>query len=159
MRKSFFIFSLIFSTSVFSQINDERKLLDKFFPTSDQCGLKRFSLATYDHEISELNGHPGISRQRLMAAIWETTDPSCMKNYGVVQYIKGCIYSIIHDPKSGTNDPYFGVTRISHGQSIDFQHKDWEIDSVDTDPLYSSYEGKNVNAENRLNWQQFPFLL
>ena len=90
----------------------------------------------------------------MMSAMWETTDLSCANKFGVVQYIKGCIYNITHDPLTGAIENYFGLARDSRGESIDFQHKNWEVDSVDIDPLYSSYDQADANESNRFNWNK-----
>lgn len=160
MKKLLFLPLLV--SSVFAQqIVHERKLVDhKFAPIG--CGLERFSVATFDYEFSKVGGSLSMSRNRSMAAIWKTSAPSCLKKYGVVQFIRGCIYSIVRDPVTGKIEKSFGYSRQSRGQYIRFQHKNWEVDSIDIDPLYSSYSEPDADAQNRFNWLKWakvPLLL
>ena len=153
---------IVVPSTLLAQISYERKLQSKTFPKTNTCGLTKFALATFDGGFKDLGGSESESRFRMSSALWETSDPSCIKNYGVVQYIKGCIYNINHDPKTGEKEEYFGLNRDSRGQTIDFVHKNWEVDSIDIDPLYSSYDQADANDENRFNWNKVtkkPFSL
>lgn len=156
------LLNLISFSYAHSQVSHERKLLDKKFPASDKCSLTRFSVATYDNEFIDFLGEPGRDRHRMIAAIWETSDPSCLQEYGMVQFIRGCIYNRSRDPKTGEEEIYFGMGRDNRGRFTIFKHPKWEVDSVDLDPLYSSYDAEDATPEKRFDWHKFsrfPLLL
>lgn len=102
------------------------------------------------------------TRQTMMAAVTETTNSSCIKDYGVVQFIRGCIYiDRINNSTNVSSDKYLH-NRELRGQSVEFKHADWVVDSVDLDPLYNSYDKEDANALNRHDWHRFvkvPLLL
>lgn len=151
------LFSLLTISSVHAtQVIKDQKIQLKKFEKGSGCSLSKFAVQTYDSEFTNFGGKINYSLNTLMAATWETTDPSCLRDYGVVQYIKGCIYDIEHDPKTGTSKKYFGHGRESRGEDIPFVHKNWVVDSVDVDPLYSSYSQPDADEFNRFNWHKVP---
>lgn len=143
--------------SLFAQarILHDAQLQDKVFPESENCGIKRFSMATYDSELKNMFGDGGTSRHSMMAAVWETNRPECIKEYGIVQYIRGCIYNFVYDPKTQTSEKYLGTARKSRGEVVIFNHPQWIVDSSSIDPLFNSYDESDANAENRFHWHQF----
>jgi hypothetical protein len=81
----------------------------------------------------------------------ETSNPSCVKKYGIVQYIKGCVYNSRLDTKTGKVMKWFGHVRSYKGNKISYIHSDWEVDSIDVDPLYWSSESyTDHKTEERL---------
>lgn len=123
----------------------------KFGPLDGKCALKRFDIATFDNQFFKPAQH---NRHTMLAASWETTDDECVEDYGVVQYIKGCIYNSSYDPKTKEVEKHFGYVRESRGESILFQHKTWEVDSIDADPLYASYYDDTYSDSERFNWHK-----
>ena len=157
MNLTLFIFSLVFSVAAVAQDIHDKKLQSKNFDQEGlRCGLKNFSVETYDYEFKNLSGKRDITRGSMMSAMWETTDLSCTRNYGVVQFIRGCIYDVEHNPKTKENKKYFGHGRESRGEHINFSHPQWEVDSFDIDPLYSSYSGEDSQDANRFAWHRSP---
>jgi hypothetical protein len=110
---------------------------------ADRCGLSRFAIGNYDYEQVNPFGKIGRVRGSMMAASVETSDPSCLKEYGVVQYIRGCMYNVrFRRSENRVVDRYFGVVREQRGKVVPFVYRGWDVDTVDADPLYHS------NAEN-----------
>lgn len=106
-------------------------------PAAGACGLKRFSLSSYETRSSD--GPLEKSRISVMGAVVETTSPACAKEYGVVQFIRGCVYHARYDAKTGTElERVFDVARRYRGPRVVFSHPAFEVDRTDEDPLYAS---------------------
>jgi hypothetical protein len=106
---------------------------------SGKCALSRFSIGNYDHEQVNAFGKTGRARGAMMAASVETSDPSCLKEYGVVQYIRGCMYNVrFRREENRVVDRYFGIVREQRGRVVPFVFRGWDVDTVDGDPLYHS---------------------
>jgi hypothetical protein len=115
------------------------KLQQRSFPApaAGACGLKRFSVA--DYETRAVDGPLEKSRISVMGAVVETTAPSCAKDYGVVQYIRGCVYHVRYDAATGAEkERTFDVARRLRGPRVVFSHPVFEVDRTDEDPLYAS---------------------
>ena len=165
MKTSLFIHSAIcaalFTTalpSAFAGTNmRQTKLISKSFAASPdgKCGLKRFSLETYDLTMKDAPTEAFRSSSAIF--VTETTAPECIRDYAVVQFIKGCVYEINYDVKAGKEiERYFGVVRDHRGQQITFNHPDWAVDSNEMDPLYGAHsDGTNPNID-RLRFQLVP---
>lgn len=106
-------------------------------PPQGACGLKRFSLASYETRAAD--GPLEKSRISVMGAVVETTAPGCAKDYGVVQFIRGCVYHVRYDAKTGAElERVFDVARRLRGPRVVFSHPSFEVDRNDEDPLYAS---------------------
>jgi hypothetical protein len=156
----FFGFAIIVlsSPAVFCDTIVNRQFQEKTFSSQDECHLTRFAVSTFDTHRTRKDSRPGQFSSFLnttMAAVWETNKPECVKDFGVVQYIKGCVYSIEYDPQTKTENKYFGIVRdLKDKSGVRFQHKDWEVDTIDLDPLYNSYAKEDANLDNRLQYQK-----
>lgn len=114
------------------------RLQRKEFPASAQCGLKAFSLIDYEIRESVKNGE--ASRMTEMGAVIETTDPSCLRDYGIVQFIRGCVYHTRYSLATGEEtEKVFDVARHLRGPRVVFSHPGYEVDQTELDPLYVSY--------------------
>ncbi|MEQ1919199.1 MAG: hypothetical protein ABL955_08375 [Elusimicrobiota bacterium] len=112
----------------------------KKFPLSSDgtCGLKAFTLLDYEIRDSVKNGE--ASRMTQMGAVIETTSPDCLREYGVVQFIRGCVYHTRYDIKTGLEtEKVFDVARRLRGPRVVFNHPGYEVDRTELDPLYASY--------------------
>jgi len=68
-----------------------------------------------------------------MVADMKARKPEFLKNYAFVQYIRGCVF------ESSKNGPIRLAAREYLGQSgLPFQHKTWQVDSSQRDPIYWS---------------------
>lgn len=103
-------------------------------PAAGACGLKRYTLEDYELR----SGAPG-DRLRLteMGAAVETTSPDCVRDYAVVQYIRGCVYHTRYSVETGAQlEKVFDVARHLRGPRVVFSHPNYEVDQMDLDPLY-----------------------
>ncbi|MFA6092233.1 MAG: hypothetical protein WCU88_01615 [Elusimicrobiota bacterium] len=105
-------------------------------PAGGACGLKRFTLL--DSESREIDGPRQLSRLSSMGAVIETTSPDCIRDYGIVQFIKGCVYHTVYSAKTGALvEKKFDITRALRGvNKVIFNHPSYEVDQDGTDPLY-----------------------
>lgn len=124
----------------------------KFPAAADgKCGLKSFSVLDYEIRDSVKNGE--ASRMTEMGAVIETTSPDCLKDYGIVQYIRGCVYHTRYSLPSGAElEKVFDVARHLRGPRVVFSHPGYEVDQTELDPLYVSYPGE----EGRLDLLYVP---
>ncbi|MCB0348430.1 MAG: hypothetical protein KDD37_06315 [Bdellovibrionales bacterium] len=72
---------------------------------------------------------------------YETKNIGALENYGVVQYVKGCVYANYY--KNGELQTFFPYARHVHNETPSgptqvWLQKDWIIDSDDKDPMYNS---------------------
>jgi hypothetical protein len=116
------------------------------------CGLKRFSLLTTRDRAKDGNEY---NRDTSMAALLDVSDPSCLREYGVVQFIRGCSYEIYRNDAKGINSLDF-TDYQSYGQDIPFVMPDWIVDTIDVDPLYDSYSDPDATPAKRMNWYSSP---
>lgn len=101
------------------------------------CQLKRFTVINTHQEMKDLNG-PSTDHFTSMAALIDTTGPECIRNYGVVQYIQGCVSNQEYNKTTGKlSAKHFGTIRTSREKDIYFTHSKFEVDSLNVDPLYA----------------------
>ncbi|MNL03695.1 hypothetical protein D3C87_1242380 [compost metagenome] len=100
---------------------------------TDSCTLKEFKVQVnkYTVNLSE-GGAPAYGYNA--SASYKTERVADLEDYAIVQFIKGCRFSSIKKA-DGTIEKSLG-TRTFYGKSQKFLHKQWEIDSIDTDPVY-----------------------
>jgi len=110
---------------------------------NNTCDLKKFSL-TSTADYASFDGNPMQSTS--MSAYWETEKKEDLARYGVVQYIKGCLYSQNLTP---TKESPVLFNRDFFGKTVRFNHKKWAIDSLDEDPLFGSYLDSQSEMEKR----------
>lgn len=107
-------------------------------PAGAECGLKSFSVADYETRESVRNGE--AARITVMGAVIETTSPGCLRDYGVVQFIRGCVYHARYSVDTGAElEKVFDVARHLRGPRVVFSHPSWEVDRTELDPLYGSF--------------------
>lgn len=150
-----FLFLLVPTLAHAKEIPHPGTLQEKRFTVpAGQCGLSRFTMETFEYENAGKPSDPGKVRGSMMAAVAETSDPSCLKDYGVVQFIRGCMYNVRY--KRSTNqvtEKYFGLIRDQRGKTLPFVFPTWDVDTVDVDPLYQSATTDNPNG--RLNLYRY----
>lgn len=124
------------------------RLQRKEFPLAAgaKCGLKAFSLVDYETRESVKNDE--AARLSVMGAVIETTDPSCLRDYGVVQFIRGCVYHARYSLPSGAEiEKVFDVARRLRGPRVVFSHPGWEVDRTELDPVYMSYPDEESRVD------------
>ncbi|HSE34862.1 MAG TPA: hypothetical protein VLB83_01940 [Candidatus Paceibacterota bacterium] len=95
------------------------------------------------------DGSHGLSTR--MYADWTTRDLASLTNFALVQYIRGCVWNETRN-RDGTIASHHGFVRLHLGRRIVFFHRDWEIDTMDTDPAYGSIdstEAPDLDAKTR----------
>ena len=97
--------------------------------------LREFKVHTYDYK--SIFSAKDYSLGSVMYAQFKTKDIEDLKNYVVVQYIKGCRYDSKQE-EDGSITKTLGYAREFFGDIVKFKHTDFVIDSLDTDPVYSS---------------------
>ena len=114
----------------------QQKIFD--LDASLSCQIKRFTLLNTHQEMKDLVG-PSTDHFTSMAALIDTTGPECIRNYGVVQYIQGCVSNQEYNKLNGKlSAKHFGTIRTSREKDIYFAHPNLEVDSLNNDPLYAS---------------------
>lgn len=124
------------------------RLQRKAFPLAAgaKCGLKAFSVVDYETRESVKNGE--AARLSVMGAVIETTSPECLRDYGVVQFIRGCVYHARYSLPSGAElEKVFDVARHLRGPRVVFSHPGWEVDRTEIDPVYMSYPDEESRVD------------
>ncbi len=103
---------------------------------SGNCEWTKFSVEATDKRYSfdflEFPSFRTVHMNRI-----EFSDPKFNTQYGIVQWIKGCVYQS-QKQKDGSIQISYNIGRQFFGKSVHFNHPEWVIDSVDQDPLYWS---------------------
>ena len=93
-----------------------------------------------DYELRDSVKNDESSRLTLMGAVIETTSPDCIRDYAVVQYIRGCVYHTRHARETGAEvERAFDVARRFRGPRVVFNHPGFEVDQTQLDPMYAAY--------------------
>lgn len=81
---------------------------------------------------------------------YTVTDPNQIEKYGVVQFIRGCMFDSYNI--KGKVNKLLTINRTHFGEQKTFQHREWEVDSDSSDPIYTFYEG--IGRFALLRWNQ-----
>ena len=116
------------------------------------CGLKKFSLVTDTYKVNL----PGVSPTwgTRMLAIYETGDIPQVEDYGIAQFIKGCMYT--SELVDGKVRKEFSIVRQYYGQSVTFRHPAWVIDGVVRDPIDWAYDAPAPFRHYYYQWTPRP---
>lgn len=101
--------------------------------------LKKFELEVFD---STFTMEDYISKSTSIVSSFETKNVEDLKDYAIVQYIKGCVFDESTD-STGNVVRVYQSREFFNQQAVTFKHPEWVIDSVDTDPIYSSLQKRN----------------
>jgi hypothetical protein len=85
-----------------------------------------------------------------MVAKIATKKSEYLKEYGIVQFIRGCLFTTTKN-NDGTINYSYDSTRYFFGDIVPMIHPEWVIDSADTDPLYWSSDKNRRLANYRLD--------
>lgn len=124
---------------------------------TDSCDLKSFELEvskTFLDQDQHDSSFDDLYQGDLMIAGYETKDLASLEKFGVVQFIKGC-----HLGRTMTNGKplyYIDSVRSFFDFKQLFLHPSWLVDSIDTDPLYSSvpYDPSRYSSIPRNQWKR-----
>lgn len=131
------IFSFTDDNADFIQQSDQLFHQTKNFDLDgSSCGLKKAGLIqSNSHWVTK--SEPDTQDYFSHATTYfETNQPQCLKEYVVVQFIKGCVYETwVNDDKSKTQR---FLMRDFMDKTVAFNHANWVVDTADSDPVYAS---------------------
>lgn len=111
------------------------------------CDLKSFSIEI-TKDVTFIDGIPSFGTQ--LYAEFETKSIASLAQYGLVQFIRGCVFESI-EKENGEIEILKSIILERHFENeAVFCFPDWVIDSKDRDPLYNSVAG-----ENRLHYYRW----
>jgi hypothetical protein len=109
------------------------------------CTVKRFTVVNSQNTMSDENGTTSFTG---MNAVIEVSKPECLRKYGVVQWIHGCVSNQMYRKSTGVlDDRYYGTRRQHRENDIYFTHTDWVIDATGKDPLYAGKDSTDTGGE------------
>ncbi len=127
--------ALVSTFSLAGSVTSKLVKTESFKPT-DSEKLKKFKIKVSDYKVILSDGKFNLGTK--MHAIYETTSPEYLREYVIVQYIKGCRFQYLE--KDGQGHIAEGIVREFFDEIVPFKHTNWVIDSVDMDPVYNSHE-------------------
>jgi hypothetical protein len=136
----FMAFGLLSTTAAFAQsdvTNLYTHLTQKNFAApAGTCSLKRATFLDY-HQAMKAGEQfvGGRYTAHSTAVVLETSDPSCLKQYAVVQYVKGCVYHLAIDKKTQKKERYFEIARQLRDETAPTAFLDWTVDSTLISPM------------------------
>ena len=134
------LFILPFLLPLFGFVEILSTKRDAFTP-SNSAALKSYSIKVITKRFRQ-NGDP-LTYANYMNDIrvsLKTKSISHIREYGVVQFIKGCKWESTWDGEK--EEKFLSVSRDHFGAPAKFIHKNWQIDSDSHDPVYHSYQGE-----------------
>lgn len=100
-----------------------------------------YSLTVYKKRFRLSRSEPLIYANHMtdIRATLKLAGSQDFKQYGIVQFIKGCKWRSVWDGQSVRKD--LSIVRDHLNQKVVFKHVGFEVDTVDLDPMYSGWEG------------------
>lgn len=110
-------------------------------PAGGACGLKSYTVEDYESRMYD--AAPETARVTVVGTVVETTSPDCVRDYAVVQFIRGCAYHERYSLADGRLiERTFDVARRLRGPRVVFNHPAFEVDNTGADPLYAAEPGE-----------------
>ncbi len=154
---------LIWNTEALSQVTSviSEKRHTRYVPNkkeckkNDTCDLKG---VTFRVQLEHVHLEGDATRDQYgtdMYASYETNTLEKVKKYVFVQFIRGCVFHSEMLP-TGEIANYFTESRdgymdTPYGYTL-FRHPNWEIDSIDEDPVYASNPDFAENRHYLYQW-------
>lgn len=144
MKSTICLIALLGSITAANAIIQEPTITQTFKNTdceaSGTCDLKEFSLETYNYKVW-IEGAYSYGTSATMK--YKTDKVDNLEKYAVVQFIRGCVFHT--QEVNGEVVKSHHIVRKSFDEVIPFFHREWEIDSLDKDPIYNSIpEGRHM---------------
>ncbi len=118
---------------------------------SEDCSLKQFKISSQNYKLQV----GGVWRFGTRAFISiETNSVKNIRDYGVVQFIRGCVYNSKVN-EEGVVKKEIKISREFYNGHQLFLHPEWVIDSIDLDPLYNSFNPE-VDRFGAYRWSPTP---
>lgn len=120
---------------------------------NNSCGLKNLIFNREDFALIR-NGLINYATRMFME--YETDSIQNLTNYGIVQFIRGCIFNSRIENGAVFRWNHWGKPHF--GDAIPFHFIDWIIDSQDKDPLYPSsfWEDRETLQERHYYYKWNP---
>ncbi len=100
---------------------------------TDSCDLKEFKIGINEYQV---RFKVGTSYGTDAKVSYRTDKVETLEKYAIVQYIRGCKFHTMKMPDQSI--AIFGMVREAFGGKIPFYHKEWDVDTIDEDPIYNS---------------------
>lgn len=120
------------------------------YPITSEGSLREFFLQI-ETKKTTLRSSPTPSFSTDARFVYRTNRVDEIKDYGIVQWIRGCQYSSTFDGKDVHKN--INIARHYFSSMIDFKHAKWEIDSDNNDPVYANWKD---NRHGLLRWNNNP---
>jgi hypothetical protein len=98
---------------------------------SGSCSLKSFSMKV---DLFRVNLRPDPAFLRRITVKYETDAVDNLEQYGVAQFIRGCLFDSTPDGRLSEREQ-LSHERYFYGQVVPFKHPTWVIDGIVADPL------------------------
>ncbi len=145
------LMSVNISAGVQRSIVLDREVSNTDCQRNNSCSLKKFSVQISDYVVTR-NKEQNFGTNAYIS--YETESVKHLEDYAVVQFIKGCVYNESID-KNGKRVKRRGISRKFFDSYAPFIHSDWEIDSIDKDPIYNS-STVNDSRHEYYRWNENP---
>ena len=122
-------------TRVDHQYRDQFQNNQQSCHNEESCNLKSLSILVEDY-TTRIKGKDSLGTRAYLS--YETKKVDQLTDFAIVQYIKGCVFHSELDD-NGNILKTDGISRQFFDGYKTFKHRDWEIDSIDKDPIYNSY--------------------
>lgn len=119
-------------------------------PIENAGPLKEFYLQV-ETKKTTLRFSPTPSFSTDARFVYRTNRVDEVKDYGIVQWIRGCQYSSTFDGKNVHK--IINISRHYFSSMIDFKHAKWSIDSDNDDPVYANWKD---DRHGLLRWNNNP---
>ncbi|MBD63617.1 MAG: hypothetical protein CME62_00285 [Halobacteriovoraceae bacterium] len=105
---------------------------------TSSCDLKEFTIKVY--KARSKYGSAPFSYNVMMEGYYETKSLDTLTDFAIVQFIKGALV------ETGRTSDFtrFGIRKFFGKKWQPFHHPEWQIDSLDEDPIYASFIHEGV---------------
>lgn len=114
---------------------------------NNTCDLLSIDFRAEDYEVVTSSGKSYGTR---MFAAYTTREVGDLEKYVFVQFIRGCVYST-ELKKKGKVLVLYDVSRRHFNVIKPFSHPNWQVDSLDDNPVFLSARGKPLHYYYRWN--------
>lgn len=118
----------------------------------DLCDLKSVIFRTEQMRSPAENSDDIETYGTDFYASYETRSLETLSKYAFVQFIRGCVYRSVLGA-DGKVETYFSIIRRYMGEGrYPFRHLDWSLDSIDSDPIFTSEPSEPAERHYFSEW-------
>jgi len=129
-----FVHSHVYGYESYQEKTQKMVWKNKKCKKTKSCKLKNFFIEVTPSK-SRFSTKEKFDWKVSMVGGYETKKLRDLEDFAVVQFIRGCLFQTDKETLDRTIQ---GRSRDYFGESIPFVHWQWEVDSLDTDPMYAS---------------------